>query len=344
MTPFRRLLTFAALAVMLSVAAAPTVADPIDGRDILKFSQRPMAGTVLDLGAAELVVNGHDELSTAYDVVGDNGQLLGYTGRFMADDFADRLKSPVVHLKWWGSYLNQPTIADFRVRRFLISFEEDVPAGDPNNPFPFSRPGKPLLNQIVTLDPDGVLTPGSGTFTEKPYHPISIDGPIYEYNAELHLGKEFPQDPNTVYWLKVVALVDRIPNLPPELQTRWGWHNRDYTQNNSRASTIADGVIPGEHNQAPPALPFDIWHFQDDAVSGHVDVRFDPTNPMSFIMPEVRQVEFNDEHYLPLVDGPTFIGEFSKDLAFELYTIPEPATCVLLILGLAAMLLRRPSR
>ncbi|MCI0332596.1 MAG: hypothetical protein L0228_05170, partial [Planctomycetes bacterium] len=315
--------------------AGVVVADPIDGRDILKFSQRPMADTFVPNPGGPDIFNGHDELSTAYDVTGDNGQLIGYSGRFMADDFADRFKSPVVHVKWWGSYLHQPTIAPLRVRRFLISFEEDVPLGDPNNELPFSHPGKPLLNQIVRMDPDGVLTPGSGTFTETLFHPISVDGPIFEYNAELHLGKDFPQDPDTVYWLKIVALVDRNPNLPDDQQIRWGWHNRDYTKHNPLAS-VPPGVMPGEQNQSPFAA-FPIWHFQDDAVSGHVDVRFDPTNTMSFIMPDVRQSEFNDEFYVPPFDGPSIIGQFSKDLAFELYTVPEPASFLLIVLGAAAI-------
>jgi hypothetical protein len=316
------------------------VADPIDGRDILKFSQRPMAGTVIPFGGATETYNGHDELSTAYDVVGDNGQLLGYTGRFMADDFADEFKSPVVHVKWWGSYLGPQTANPERVQRFLISFEKDVPLGDPNNTLDFSHPGEPLLNQIVRRDPDGVLTPGSGTFTERLYHPVSVDGPIFEYNAELHLGKEFKQDPDTVYWLKIVALVDRNPELPNDLQTRWGWRNRDYTKMDPLAST-PPGVIPGEHNQSPVGFPFDIWHFQDDAVSGIVDVRFNPTEPMTRIMPRVEQRGFDDQFYEP-TDGPTFIINFSKDLAFELYTVPEPCGAVLIMLAVSSLVwLRR---
>jgi hypothetical protein len=337
---------FAAIASMFVSLAA--IADPIDGRDILKFSQRPMAGTFVPNPGGIEIFNGHDELSTAYDVRSTTGELLGYTGRFMADDFADEFKSPVVHVKWWGSYMNQPTIAPFGVRRFLISFEEDVPFPSPDNTLPFSHPGKPLLNQIVSFDPDGVLTPGSGTFTEKLYHPVSVDGPIFEYNAELHLGKEFRQEPNKVYWLKIVALVDRIPNLPDDQQMQWGWHNRDYTIFDPLASS-PPAVIPGERNQAPVGFPFDIWHFQDDAVSGHVDVLFDPLNPMSFIMPEIRQLEYDDQSYQPIVnglpaDGPSIIGQFSKDLAFELYTVPEPGGVLLIVLGTAAIGCWRRSR
>jgi hypothetical protein len=328
-------------AVAMVVIFLPTsLADPIDGRDILKFSQRPMAGTFVPNPGGVQIFNGHDEVSTAFDVVGPGGQLLGYTGRFVADDFADEFKSPVVHVKWWGSYLNLPTANPARVQRFLISFERDVAQGDPNNTLPFSHPGEPLLNQVVFRDADGVLTSGSGTFTETLFHPVSVDGPIFEYNAELHLGKEFKQEPNQVYWLKIVALVDRNPDLPNDLQTVWGWHNRDYTKMNPLAST-PPAVSPGERNQFEPG-PFDVWHFQDDAVSGIVDVRFNPSEPMSFIMPRVEQREFNDEFYQPVVmglpaDGPSIIGQFSKDLAFELYTVPEPSCVLLFVLAMVGL-------
>ena len=63
-------------------------------------------------------------------------------------------------------------------------------------------------------------------------------------------------------------------------------------------------------------------------------------------MPLVDQAGYQPTRYLALADGPPGIGEFSKDLAFELYTIvPEPATCALLAIGLAGVSgLRRRSR
>ncbi|HJS06283.1 MAG TPA: PEP-CTERM sorting domain-containing protein, partial [Pirellulales bacterium] len=48
------------------------------------------------------------------------------------------------------------------------------------------------------------------------------------------------------------------------------------------------------------------------------------------------QAGFQPTRYLPLADGPPGIGEFSKDLAFELYTVPEPATWALLMSGAAS--------
>jgi hypothetical protein len=330
-----------ALAILPPVVA---VADPLPGRNIPKFSQLPMLNTPIPNPTNPMGVeffHGHDELSTAYSVRNDLGTITGYQGRFMADDFADKFSSPVVHVKWWGSYLNRPTILpDSTVRRFLVSFERDIPA-DPTNPNSFSRPGAPILNQIVSVDEDGLLTPASGTFTEKLAFPTSVDGPIFEYNAELHLGKEFRQEPNQVYWLKIVALVERIENLPNDAQLQWGWHNRDYTIFDPLAST-PPAVVPGEHVDglipvAGAGIP--IWHFQDDAVDGSVNVLF-TDNPMSRIMPIVQQDVRGPNNYRPPYDGPSLIGTFSKDLAFQLYTVPEPASAMLILLGLAAAWIR----
>jgi hypothetical protein len=327
-----------ALAIFLPVVVA---ADPIPGRDILKFSQLPMLNTPIPNPNNPTGVeffHGHDELSTAYSVrPTGGGEIIGYQGRFMADDFADKFSSPVVHVKWWGSYLHNLITPNTPVDKFLISFEKDVPAGPDN---PFSRPGEPLLNQIVRRVPaGGVLTPGSGTFTEEP---VSGGGPplnerLFEYNAELHLGKEFRQEPDTVYWLKIVALVDAPfpvdPNQPiPDFLPQWGWHNRDYTVHNPLASTVP-AVVPGEHH-FDTMFGTPVWHFQDDAVTGRIAVNV--AGPMGPVMPVIDQSEYRPTRYLPLADGPQQIAEFSKDLAFELYTIvPEPAACALAVVGLA---------
>ena len=148
-----------------------------------------------------------------------------------------------------------------------------------------------------------------------------------------------------MYWLKIVALVDLPPgsiidpDQPPTFAPRWGWHNRDYTIRDSLAST-PPAVAPGEHLDGvlPGPQPFSnpIWHFQDDAVTGRVVVNHLST-PMGQIMPIVDQGQFQPTNYLSLVDGPPLIGEFSKDLAFELYTVPEPAAALLLIVALASV-------
>src|SRR5688572_13268843 len=77
---------------------ATLFADPLTGRDILKFSQRPMDNTEISVPGAVGRYWGHDELSTAYNLPGPAAGL--YRGTFMADDFADKFSSPVVHVKW----------------------------------------------------------------------------------------------------------------------------------------------------------------------------------------------------------------------------------------------------
>ncbi|MHC4994073.1 MAG: DUF7901 domain-containing protein [Planctomycetota bacterium] len=328
------------------------MADPLDGQ-VLKFSQQPMIKTTLTDPTGETAdYFGHDELSTAWGFVDTTGvPPTQYEGQFMADDFADRFKTPVVHVKWWGSYLREQIIQP--VDKFLISFEADIPATDQTP----SMPGEPLLNQVVKkVDPGpGIpLTPGSGTFTERRVlnadPAIGITESLYEYNAELHFNKNFFQRPDTVYWLKIVALVDVFGDQPIEERTQWGWHNRDYTIFDPLAS-VPPAVNPGEHRELIP-LPDNnqspIWHFQDNAFTGAVLVDLRGTGEPD--MPDVLQDPFGPTHYLDNIDGPgpiaganwPGIGAFSKDLAFELYTIPEPDAVMLLLgVGIAWVIRRR---
>ena len=164
----------------------------------------------------------------------------------MADDFADTVDTPVVHVRWWGSYTND--VYGTGVKKFLISFESDVPAGTDQD-HPWSHPGTPLLTQVVIL---GALSSGSGTFTETslttpgpPDFPPPADT-LYQYNAELECP--FPEEANTVYWLKIVALIDPAEDGP----INWGWHDRDWSLFDPYAST-APLVVPGEFDEDPTA-------------------------------------------------------------------------------------------
>jgi hypothetical protein len=54
---------------------------------------------------------------------------------------------------------------------------------------------------------------------------------------------------------------------------------------------------------------------------------------------------FVPEVYLDNIDGPQGISQFSQDQAFELFTVvPEPATCLLMVAGLAGIVASRRSR
>jgi hypothetical protein len=325
---------FAIAVLSLTIGFTTSVsADPLPG-EILKFQQLPLNNAAGCLTCLPPIAPpfgapyyGHDELSTA---VLEPGTGI-FRGTYMADDFADKFSTPVVHVRWWGSYMGPQTAAPPPVTKFLISFESDVPVS-PNNPF--SHPGSPLLNQIVTKGP---LAPGSGTFTEKLLPtPIMPGMPpleaLYEYNAELHLGKEFHQERDKVYWLKIVALVDTQ-------QTQWGWHDRDWSILDPYAST-PPLVVPGEGiigTVVDPVKGFTspVYHFQDDAVQGPITVFPNTAMP---IMPSIEQTGWTPQHYIFPWDGPDIIQQFSKDLAFELYTgIPEPSSLMLIGLGAIAV-------
>jgi hypothetical protein len=108
----RRLITFVLAAVFcVSLLAGRSQADPLPG-ETMKFIQLPLNGglpvpVAVPSGAvsgAPAPFPGHDELSTAY--VSATGQQL-FSGQFMADDFSDKFNTPVVHVQWWGSYMNQ---------------------------------------------------------------------------------------------------------------------------------------------------------------------------------------------------------------------------------------------
>ncbi len=322
--------------------AGSAAAHPLPGQ-VLKFQQTPMNATEVD-GKRYF---GHDELSTLYAVLPpDPGTVIDYSGIAMADDFADEFKTPVVHVRWWGSYRNNFINPDQPVKKFMIAFESDVPADQ--NPLGFSHPGKVLSSQIVSLTA-APLARKSGTYTERRIT-ANLPEDIYEYNAELHLGKDFPQDPDTVYWLKIAALVD-TPAEPNMRNTEWGWHNRDYTVFDPLASQ-PPVVVPGEFNEQgvlDPRFPSRVWHFQDDAVSARTFAVVDPSMP--FMPRLVEQSDYVPQRYLDDIDGPgpevdaagnlihRGIGQFSKDLAFELYTIPEPSSLMLAGIGLVGLLI-----
>ncbi len=328
-----------------------------------KFRQLPMDGIVEDI-LLDKHYFGHDELSTMYMSYDATGGPTGYAGCYMADDFADNRDTPVIRLKWWGSYMEE--VYEQPIDHFLIVFETDVPAGfDPI--LPYSHPGTVILSQEVWRSnalgsPIVPLSPGqfSEMLVPGPSLKPPCDESLYEYEAYLDIP--FDQEPHTVYWVKIVALVDFgpvewdllktgadiYPNgelcelLNTPLQnifnwtgvsvTRWGWHNRDYTVRNPYASRQ---VLPGEYLDGTVYDPIsdtdlEIWHFQDDAVSGDITVDLEGT---------IDQLTYIDEYYKytwPLcgaaggVDGPFGIQDHSKDLAFELLTTEclTPATAV----------------
>jgi hypothetical protein len=87
------------------LACSAVLADPLAG-EVLKFQQLPLNNGLTPYYPAPVPGGapyyGHDELSTATRTSAN----APWQGTFMADDFADKFSTPVVHVRWWGSYLN----------------------------------------------------------------------------------------------------------------------------------------------------------------------------------------------------------------------------------------------
>ena len=306
------------MSIILALATSMVLTVTSADGEILHFEQLPLNGGLAP-SSGGAAYPGHSELSTLTPA-----QIIGFEGTYMADDFSLTTIQPVVQVEWWGSYLDAGNGGG--VQRFLISFDTDVAA---DNGVP-SHPGTPVISQILSL---GALAPNSGTFTETA---IATDAgaasQLYHYTANLEIP--MLQIPDDVYWLKIVAIVD--PGDDGNIE--WGWQNRDYSFEDVLASTIP---LPGEHE-----LASDVWHFQDDAVSGGITMFEVPQTNLA----AVQQIGFNPENYVDGSDGPAGINQFSKDLAFRLYTtatVPEPSTFILFGLGgvaLVAVMRRRRRR
>src|SRR5215210_7413925 len=105
-TSLKRLLALTVIIAVSSIFATQSSADPLPG-EVPKFAQQPMVNTAI----TGQIYFGHDELSTAYGVGNAANPPINYRGTFMADDFADKFSTPVVHVTWWGSYLNDNNAA-----------------------------------------------------------------------------------------------------------------------------------------------------------------------------------------------------------------------------------------
>ena len=135
------------------------------------------------------------------------------------------------------------------------------------------------------------------------------------------LTTPFGEQAGTVYWLKIAGL------FPAGTSSGWGWHNRDYTVQDTLAN-------PGDVNENTITASPIIWHYGDDAVSGFLN--YTPSTNL------VDEGGFSPLTYNPnntTTDGPAVVTGQSEDLAFQLVTIPEPSAWLILVSGGVALLL-----
>lgn len=235
----------------------------------------------------------------------------------IADDFRDPFNTPVLTVRWWGSYVGPtfgpgptgpvPIFGPGSEDGYLISFFKDIPA-DPAGGVPFSRPGALLGSYAMSFEKVWV----------EPTSYIGWDQhPIYEYKANLmdaHLDHPseyagpmgFNQKAGEIYWISIVAevghkleLVVDATGVPQWVATPTGKFAAPNPEN-------PEGHYWGWHTSP--------IHFNDVATMGHLS------------MPGMQWEYFGWQPIQPRHE--------LFDMAFELYTVPEPAGMMLFGLAL----------
>jgi hypothetical protein len=237
----------------------------------------------------------------------------------IADDFRDPFDTPVLTVRWWGSYVGptfgpgpegpMPIFGPGSEDGYLISFFKDIPA-DPDGGIPFSMPGELLGSYAVSFDKVWVEpTPYIGWDQEE----------IYEYKANLmdaHLDHAsdlagpmgFNQRAGEIYWISIVAEVGHKLSLVEDATGNVVWVEEP----------TGKMAMPNPENEEGHYWG---WHtspirFNDIATMGHL------------IMPGNEWQYFNWQPIQPKHE--------LLDMAFELYTVPEPASALLIGLVLVA--------
>jgi len=284
-------------------------ADPLPGEGNLKFFQSPLSGAP-NAGAGVYPVGAGYNPATdfARPFFGQDMTSVNNTAQntTVLDDFSDFNPNPIVHVTWWGSYQGgNPGPAGAGLA--AQAFLITFWTNNPSNP---STPSTLIgVDHVVP----GTLSPQSSTYTETlqttPNYPVGIPGgkPGDSDLYKYNAELNIPQQDAVfpnVEWIGIQALSSN-PSL------LWGWHDRDY------------GIFDpyANPNDGAPPVAGNNYHFMDDAVTT------------------------NGGPYTPLSYNTSFDGiGTSMDMAFALYTVPEPASICLIGLASFGLMARRPRR
>lgn len=234
--------------------------------------------------------------------------------KVLADDFLCTETGPITGIRIWNSWLYDqlPPRGPGQVA-FALGIFSDIPASDVPGGFGFSRPGELLWGKIFRPGDFSVRlfdeVCGEGWYDPCETYIYPADEQIWQYTFHIDPEEAFIQEGNPeepmVYWLGVTAWT-------PDLQAfQLGWKT-------SRR------------------------HWNDDAVWADIELgnlggpNFTDTFTAIDGLPNPNELQWLELRY---PEGHPWAGR-SIDLAFAL--VPEPATMLVLALGLIpAMLLRR---
>lgn len=227
-----------------------------------------------------------------------------YYEKFLADDFLCTSSGPITDIHIWGSY-NQDRFlggVDPSSALFSLVIYEDVPVSATN---PFSHPGKPLWSTYMKPTAARLYDIASERFFDPNVPPppngepiIGFDTQVWQYNFLIDPADAFRQEKGNIYWLGVHASADL---------------------NGDGAVDVGDLPLylensPGLFGWKTSGSP----QFNDDAV--FTDVNTIGANP--HVVPDGPWRELRDP----------FTGR-SLDLAFVITGVPEPASVILLFVG-----------
>ena len=155
----------------------------------------------------------------------------------LADDFLCTETGPLTEIHIWASWLSDILpLQDPTAVSFTLSIHEDIPVGDPRNPYPWSIPGEtlwfgspPFTVELFSTGPEGWLEPPDF------FIPPPADTMCWEYiftlDPSAFIQQGTPTDP-VIYWLDVRA--------HPAEEAYFGWKTSVDHWNDDAAWTITD--------------------------------------------------------------------------------------------------------
>ncbi|MHC4497795.1 MAG: DUF7901 domain-containing protein, partial [Planctomycetota bacterium] len=174
--------------------------------------------------------------------------------QLLADDFLCDMTGPITDIHVWGSwYGDHYPYNDVNNVAFTLSIHDDLPVGDPCNPYSYSIPGQLLwtgqfqpsefevLPYAWSLD-EGWYVPCA----EPPYYEPSADTVCWEYTFSIDPCDAFIQEEGEIYWLDVQARPVPEPFAP--VPFRFGWKTTTSPWNDEAVWAIGTEPNHGQWN------------------------------------------------------------------------------------------------
>lgn len=147
--------------------------------------------------------------------------LADYPQICLADDWQCSETGPVDEIHFWGSWKNG---IEGNILGFTIAIHADIPADPPT--VPYSRPGEILWERTITSFLTVHIESETYQGWYNPYDETIIyddHTDYYQYNI-IDIDDPFIQEVDTIYWLRVSAIVEEDPT---GLQPLWGWKSSE---------------------------------------------------------------------------------------------------------------------